>query len=256
MTQEEWKQYFSGHWNFSGARQDKHLAMYPEELPKRLIKMFSFMNETVLDPFIGSGTTSLAAKNLHRNSIGYEVNPDFIQIIKSKIGYNENNLFDESEYKFEQQKLQKIDFEKRISELPYIFKDKIKLDKKIDPKKLQFGSKIDFQSSKRDEYYSVKKIISPDKLLLNTDLLIKLIGIKTINSKQEKAIVFLQNKFKNQKIFMKYDKIKYDEDNNLMCYVYLKNKTFINAHLIKNGLAAVDTSYDYKNLERFKKMEI
>jgi len=47
MTTEQWNQYFSGHWNFSGERQDKHLAMFPEELPKRLVKMFSFVGDTV-----------------------------------------------------------------------------------------------------------------------------------------------------------------------------------------------------------------
>jgi len=54
--------------------------MFPLELPHRLIRMFSFSGDTVLDPFLGSGTTSLAARNLERNSIGYEVNSDFISI--------------------------------------------------------------------------------------------------------------------------------------------------------------------------------
>jgi len=62
LTNDEWKEYFSGHWYFNGQRQDKHLAMFPEELPKRAIKMFTFIKDTVLDPFLGSGTTSLAAK--------------------------------------------------------------------------------------------------------------------------------------------------------------------------------------------------
>ncbi len=61
-----------------GERQNEHLAMFPEELPRRLIKMFSFKGETVLDPFLGSGTTSLAAKNLQRNSIGYEINEEYL----------------------------------------------------------------------------------------------------------------------------------------------------------------------------------
>ena len=98
MTADEWNTYFAGHWNFSGVRQNNHIAMFPEELPKRLIKMFSFVNETILDPFTGSGTTLLAAKNLDRNSIGYEINPDFIPIIQEKIGINEFNLSN-SEYK-------------------------------------------------------------------------------------------------------------------------------------------------------------
>ena len=54
LTDKEWHQYFTGHWNFPGERQNKHLATFPEELPKRLIKMFSFVGETVLDPFLGS----------------------------------------------------------------------------------------------------------------------------------------------------------------------------------------------------------
>ncbi len=62
MTAEEWNTNFAGHWNFAGARQNGHIAMFPEELPRRLIKMFSFVGETILDPFAGSGTTSLAAK--------------------------------------------------------------------------------------------------------------------------------------------------------------------------------------------------
>ena len=41
MTKEEWKEYFTGHWNFGGTKQDGHIAMFPDELPKRLIKMFS-----------------------------------------------------------------------------------------------------------------------------------------------------------------------------------------------------------------------
>ena len=75
LTTEEWNQYFAGHWNIPGERQDKHLAMFPEEIPRRLIRMFTFVGDTVLDPFLGSGTTCLAARNLQRNSIGYEINP-------------------------------------------------------------------------------------------------------------------------------------------------------------------------------------
>jgi len=57
LTKAEWKEYFAGHWHFGGARQLGHEAMFPEELPRRLIRMFTFVGDTVLDPFLGSGTT-------------------------------------------------------------------------------------------------------------------------------------------------------------------------------------------------------
>ena len=94
MTAVEWNTFFAGHWNFAGARQDNHIAMFPEELPKRLIKMFAFVGDTVLDPFAGSGTTNLAAKNLGRNSVGYEINSDFIPVIKQKLSTNQKDIHD------------------------------------------------------------------------------------------------------------------------------------------------------------------
>ncbi len=97
LSNEEWREYFAGHWNFAGCKQDKHIAMFPEELPKRLIRMFSFVDETILDPFLGSGTTSRVARKLKRNSIGYEINKDFLPIIEDKIGKNKPSLFDQKD---------------------------------------------------------------------------------------------------------------------------------------------------------------
>jgi len=97
LSNEEWRKYFTGHWNFAGCKQDKHIAMFPEELPRRLIRMFSFVGETVLDPFLGSGTTSKVAKELKRNSIGYEINKDFLPIIEEKIGKSKLSLFNQKD---------------------------------------------------------------------------------------------------------------------------------------------------------------
>jgi len=255
MTKEEWKTYFDGHWNFGGARQDGHIAMFPEELPKRLIKMFSFVGDTVLDPFLGSGTTSLAAKKLNRNSVGYEMNSEFIPYIEKKLEINQGDIFN-SGYSFIKQEKLNIDFKSEIEELPYIFKDFHKFDKKIDPKKLQYGSKIDQNgSTKREDYFSVKEIISPELIKLNNDLIIRLIGVKEKKDANGKAIEFIQLKTKGQKVFLKYDEMKHDDKNNLLVYLYLKNKTFINAHLIKNGFANTDKSYNYKNKDKFLKLE-
>jgi len=251
MSKEEWYQYFTGHWNFNGAKQDKHLAMFPEELPKRLIKMFSFVGDTILDPFLGSGTTTLAAKNLDRNSVGYEINKKFLPIIKEKIGVNKDDLFKGAIFETIEQKNKSVDFKDEISKLPYIFKDSIKFSRKIDPKKLKFGSKIDSTNSERIDSYSVKQVISPEKILLNNDLIVKLIGIKTKKEMSDKAMEFLKSKLKNQRVFIKFDNSKYDSENNLLCYLYLQNKTFINAHLIKAGLVDVDDKFDYKYKLKF-----
>ena len=251
MTKEEWKEYFAGHWNFGGTKQDGHIAVFPEELPKRLIKMFSFVGDTVLDPFLGSGTTSLAARNLNRNSVGYEMNTDFIPYIKRKLDVNQGYASN-SDYSFIKQENINTDFKGEIEKLPYIFKDFHKFDKKTDPKKLQFGSKIDQNgSTQREEYFSVKEIISPELIKLNNDLLIRLIGVKEKKEANGNAIKFLQLKTKGQKVFLKYDETKHDENNHLMVYLYLKNKTFLNAHLIKNGLVDVDVSFNYNNKNRF-----
>ncbi|MFZ6016721.1 MAG: DNA methyltransferase [Nitrospirota bacterium] len=247
LTIEEWNEYFSGHWNFPGERQDKHLAMFPEELPKRLIKMFSFVGDTVLDPFLGSGTTYLAARNLGRNSVGYEINKDFLSIIKEKLNINRRS----GDFEIIVQEKKSIDLRKEILKLPYIFKDPVRFDKKIDPKKLKFGSKIDNSDHQRETYYSVKEIASPEILILDNGLKVRLIGIKEKKEINGEAVKFLSEKVNGEKVFIKFDSIKYDKDGNLLGYLYLKNKTFINAHLIKNNLAEVDTSIDYKYKSRF-----
>ena len=249
MTNEEWNTYFNGHWYFSGAKQDKHLAMFPEELPKRLIKMFSFPQETVLDPFMGSGTTALAARNLNRNSIGYEINPDFIPLIENKIGAN--NLYDEVEIKIVQQQ-SKIDFAEKIKSLPYQFIDTHKIDKKMDIKKNQFGSKIDNnKANKKEELFTVKEVVSPELIKLNNGLTVRLLGIKQNPNINGKATEFLLSKFKGNRVFLKYDKQKYDNKNMPLVYLYLENKTFINAHLLKHKLALVDESVHFKYKEKF-----
>lgn len=249
ISKEEWGQYFSSHWNFNGVKQYEHIAMFPEELPKRLIKMFSFAGETVLDPFAGSGTTSLAAKHLGRNSIGYEINKSFAPVIKSKLFEEQISLIEEdSKIVFIEDKIGNT---ATFDRLPYIFRDPHKMDKKIDVKKLQFGSSIDGSVSKREDLYTVKQILSPEKIELSNGLVVKLLGIKEKKAYSRQAIDYLREKFQKRKVFLRYDVIKYDAENNLLCYVYLDNKTFINNHLVRTGFVDVDMSMDYSCKDKF-----
>ncbi len=246
LTNEEWTQYFSSHWNFNGVKQLEHIAMFPEELPKRLIKMFSFYGETVLDPFAGSGTTSLAALHLGRNSIAYEINEAFIPVIQDKLSgdlftrQNEVSTVRDEVTPF-------FSFE----ELPYIFHDPHKMDKKIDVKSLQFGSRIDAKRTQKEELFGVKEVLSPEDILLSSGLKVKLLGVKTNPFESAKAIEFLQDKFRKKKVYLKFDSTKYDGDGNLLCYLYLDNRTFVNAHLIRTRYVEVDTSIEYKYKKKF-----
>ena len=99
----EWKKWFTGHWKFPGVVQKEHIAMFPEELPYRIIRMFSYIGDTVLDPFLGSGTTLKVAKSLFRNGIGYELNKDYKKVVDNKVENSKPGLF--RDYQFMMYKL-------------------------------------------------------------------------------------------------------------------------------------------------------
>jgi len=254
LSIEEWNEYFSGHWNFPGEKQDNHLAVFPEELPRRLIKMFSFVGETVLDPFLGSGTTTLAAQNLNRSSIGYEINESFLPFIKEKLRIKEPNMFNKTIVEFVKPKRQEIDYRRQLQELPYIFHDPVQFDKKIDPRKMSFGSKIDLSGNgneKRD-FLRVRQVISPKEIELSNGLKVRLIGIKEVAEKEGEAIEWLWDKLKGERVYLKFDEIKYDENNRLLSYLYLKNKTFINLHFLRTNLVQLDKTFPFRYLEKFE----
>jgi len=100
LTKNQWQKYFVGHWKIPGDKSNNHPATFPLEIPKRLIRMYSFVGETILDPFSGSGTTTLAARILKRNSIGCEISKDeYWPVIQEKVGFNQPGLFQDCEFK-------------------------------------------------------------------------------------------------------------------------------------------------------------
>lgn len=158
LTDEEWNTYFYSHWNFPGAKQAEHIAVFPEELPKRLIKMFSFVGDTVCDPFMGSGTTALAAMNLGRNSIGYEINRDFRRYYHEKLTKaNGENLFEFYEDN------SKNNFEQLLLALPYKFVDVHQLESKVDVKKQTYGSKFEITETEREKNNAFLKTAGKEK---------------------------------------------------------------------------------------------
>lgn len=108
FTKEERDRWFSQIWTVNGATQThselvRRTGEYPEEIVKRLVKMFSCIGETVLDPFLGTGTTTKIAKELNRNSIGYEIEKQLIPVIKEKTGFNQQQLGKTNNFEFIEQ---------------------------------------------------------------------------------------------------------------------------------------------------------
>lgn len=89
LLHKEWADWaINSFWEMSPARASEvgHPAPFPEELPKRLIKLYSFVGDSVLDPFVGSGTTVKVAESLDRNGIGYDINPEYIELAEKRLG--------------------------------------------------------------------------------------------------------------------------------------------------------------------------
>ena len=212
LSKEEWKEYFLGHWYFGGAKQVEHEAMFPEELPKRLIKMFSFVGDTVLDPFLGSGTTIKVALNLKRNGIGYEINKKFLSLIKGKI--NSDNL----------------EIIERKNKTGLLLNNYLPVIQNVKP--VISPDKFNFR---KERLYKVDDILSEDTLKLNTGLKVKFLGVQVKNKKE--TLDYLKKYILGKDIFLKMDGSGIIDKDTIMADVYLKNKIFINKYLVKAGMA-------------------
>jgi DNA modification methylase len=232
LTKEEWKEYFAGHWHFGGVRQVGHEAMFPEELPRRLIKMFTFVGDTVLDPFLGSGTTVKAALDLARNAVGYEINPDFLEAMPQKIGGSDRLPFYSD--------IQIIKPNKKIEELPEI--DYTPAIRDAVARQEAPGRGVDPAA-----LHKVTKIIDANTIEIDRGLRIRFLGVQ-INQEAE-TMDYLQRRILGKNILIKDDQVI---DNELIsAYVYLKNKIFVNAHLIKVGLGSPDLSVNHRLKNKF-----
>ncbi|MCP6769564.1 hypothetical protein NL529_32430, partial [Klebsiella pneumoniae] len=82
---------------------------------------------------------------------------------------------------------------------------------------------IDQNSADREEYFSVKEVVSPELIRLSNGLLVRLIGVRENKAVNGLAVNFIVEKTRGQKVFLKYDQQKHDSQDRLLCYVYLKN---------------------------------
>lgn len=101
ISKDEFNRWFQQIWNIPGVSTKHHPAPFPLELATRLVRMFSFVGDTVLDPFCGSGTTMIAAFQIGRNSIGVEIDPEYCRMAARYLKAETINLFSSAQLIFE-----------------------------------------------------------------------------------------------------------------------------------------------------------
>ena len=92
LTKEEWREYTKTVWHIANTSHPNHPAVFPAEIPHRLVKLFTFYGETVLDPFAGTGSTAKAAIPLGRKAICVDQNKDYVDIITAECGSLRNGV--------------------------------------------------------------------------------------------------------------------------------------------------------------------
>jgi site-specific DNA-methyltransferase (adenine-specific) len=100
ISKEEYGKWFQQFWNITGASTREHPAPFPLELAYRLVRMFSFSGDTVIDPFCGTGTTMVAAMKAGRNSIGIDVDPEYCKMAEERLRKENSDMFSSATLEF------------------------------------------------------------------------------------------------------------------------------------------------------------
>ena len=239
LTKDEWKEYFAGHWTFGGARQVGHEAQFPDELPRRLIRMFSFVGETVLDPFMGSGTTAKVATQGGRNVVGYEINPDFIPLIREKLCAGASPaLIPEATVTITER-----DGDTMHAPAPLLYRPHVQDAQPVrDVKEFRFGA---------DATYKVASVVDPTTLRLDTDLIVSLLGVTVKPEDAGRVQEYFKRFLVGKQVLVKIEGTPPDPATPLPVYLQLANKLFVNRKMIEAGLATADRTTPHRLLKKF-----
>jgi modification methylase len=235
LTKEEWKLYFSGHWRFGGTWQSGHEAMFPLELPRRLIRMYSCVGDTVLDPFLGSGTTALAALELGRHAVGYEINPEFVNLIREKLNPSDG-LFQAP-----------LTVEERAGSPPEAIPAP-----EYAPRIMDAAPGIGETEPKIPPLHKVAGALDDGRIVLDDGRTVTFLGVRIADA--ERAQAYLRGKIAGKKVFLR-DESAPEDAAAVAAYVYLKNRIFVNAYLISSGMADPDGT-DHRWKKKLEKLAI
>lgn len=230
LSTDDWKRDFSADWTFGGERQVGHLAMFPSELPERLIRMFSFRDETVLDPFLGSGTTAAVANGLGRRAVGVELNEDYLDLIYKKVGADR---LGEKRFVVEHAAAPDPDgLTARMATWRYRFTDYTEGLSRRTPTLTK--SQAAFRAAPR---YRISAVSDATTLETTQGTRIRLAGVVPIAGRDPEAMAFLSS-HRGQKIVLLDDE---EVSEGLRSgVVLLENHTFLNGRLLRTGSVAID----------------
>lgn len=236
LTEEEWKEYFAGHWTFGGARQVNHESQFPEELLRRLIRMFSFVGETVLDPFQGSGTTAKVATALGRSAVSYEINPGFIPLPREKPSVGEVVLlFADSVVTVSK----RIDADVLIADSPLLYRpNMLDVEPVRDVKQLRTDA---------DATCKISDVIDETTLRLDTGLSVSLLGVKVLPENAQKVREYFKRFLISKQVLLKIE----DASLPMPVYLQLANKLFVNRKMIETGLGVAEREIPHRLQAKF-----
>lgn len=222
---DEWKTWFDGHWRFPGTRAHAHLAPFPQELPTRLIRMFTFVGERVLDPFVGSGTTLAAAQDLGREGIGVDLDAAVEPIIRE-----------------------------RVEALDVIRREDAAVEE-APASGAFFGSVVRKEDRGRQRHPGTQdrldEVTGPNAFRTRSGRDIVLLGTRPIAQRAQAAVARLQAMLARRQLLLTDASRNALADDASEAYVHLSDRTFVNSRLIREGLLDADADAEHPHRKKF-----
>jgi DNA modification methylase len=213
LTRDEWKSWFSGHWEVAGARKKGHDAPFPEEIPRRLIRMFSFPGDTVLDPFLGTGTTAKAALALGRSALGYEIHGKYLEAAAARAAAHRDAVT--------------VIAPDRLPAAPAPGSAAGPA-----PRQPHQQAPHAVRPARPAPQLHTVRAITPDcRLVLDSGEVVGFLGIEIEDLDAARA--YLAGRVVKKKVFLR-------DERGVLARVILKNRISINAQLVKSGAARID----------------
>jgi site-specific DNA-methyltransferase (adenine-specific) len=229
LSVEEWNRYFAGHWSFAPERGASHLAPFPIELPRRLIRMFTFPGERVLDPFVGSGTTLLACEELDRSGIGVELDPSLEPSILQRLR-GDHPLFASEAV---------LDVTTREGSSAAAVPDS-----EAGPERDFFGSVVGREDRGRQRRPGVRdrlaEVLGPHRLRTRKGRVVILLGTRPLAGREEDASARLEELARGKGLLLTGRDGQDLAAGEEVAYVHGADRTFLNSRLIREGLLDVD----------------